>query len=308
MSAGRMDENSGILSDAINQPDAILLASLFDAIGDGDVEEVKSLLDNGANANGVGRGGSTPLLKATGNRYLNREVSTIQEIVKLLLDHGADPTIADEEGRTPLHEVSVRSARNFQIRKEEDSQKVSDNMQAIQDMATSFIKLGASVNSPDKRSDTPLLEAVSQGSVGLVKMFLENGALVNQAGHNGETPLSIASEERHIEVVKLLKKAIAYIQVKALHELIPGVTVELLKLTVLTTTPWYIKPNDIDISGDLDNYGTTPPQETEFRGSSETCSLITDLEEQAGFADNPAATMDTPPLGGLDDGTTDAVS
>lgn len=65
---------------------------LFQAIFDGDLEDVRTALKNGANPNAESIHGATPLILAVRN----------PEIVKLLLAAGADPNRTSRSGSTPL--------------------------------------------------------------------------------------------------------------------------------------------------------------------------------------------------------------
>ena len=49
-----------------------------------------------------------------------------------------------------------------------------------------------------------LIEASSDGNLGLVKLLLTNGANVNVQNNNGQTALIWASQRGHLEVIKLL--------------------------------------------------------------------------------------------------------
>jgi ankyrin repeat protein len=70
-------------------------ADLFDAVEDGDLKEVKSALNQGADVNAMNAYGWTPLMVASLNDY------TV--IVKLLLESGADANVKDDEGSTALN-------------------------------------------------------------------------------------------------------------------------------------------------------------------------------------------------------------
>ena len=67
---------------------------LLEAARKGDLIEVQTALEKGANPNAKNNNGRTPLHKAAQEGHV--------EIVKMLLESGADPRIADNDGRIPL--------------------------------------------------------------------------------------------------------------------------------------------------------------------------------------------------------------
>jgi eukaryotic-like serine/threonine-protein kinase len=67
---------------------------LLTAISKGDINQVRSALDGGANVNEPGRDGVTPLIAAVANERL--------DAAELLIEHGADVNLADSNRNTPL--------------------------------------------------------------------------------------------------------------------------------------------------------------------------------------------------------------
>ncbi len=71
-----------------------------------------------------------------------------------------------------------------------------------------LINHGANVN-PDPISNSPLIGAISSGSVELVQMLLNAGAITDFTwGHFNYSPLTFAQSfgESHVEIVRLLEK------------------------------------------------------------------------------------------------------
>jgi len=75
-------------------------SELGDAAWHNKVEEVKTLLANGADVNYIDKFGDTALMRASS--------SGNAEVVKILLDHGADVNIQDNYGKTALKVASKR--------------------------------------------------------------------------------------------------------------------------------------------------------------------------------------------------------
>jgi ectoine hydroxylase-related dioxygenase (phytanoyl-CoA dioxygenase family) len=70
------------------------MSALFEAVKDGDIDEIERLLEQGANPNAIGESRETLLHEAVRLR--------LSKAVALLLAHGADFTITDALGRRPL--------------------------------------------------------------------------------------------------------------------------------------------------------------------------------------------------------------
>ncbi|WP_326997444.1 ankyrin repeat domain-containing protein [Crocosphaera watsonii] len=80
----------GIKMDSINK----LNEELLQATKDGDLEVVKSLVDQGADVNVKDKENATPLMRSVSRNY--------QAIVKLLIEQGAHVNAINDWGYTPL--------------------------------------------------------------------------------------------------------------------------------------------------------------------------------------------------------------
>jgi ankyrin len=145
-------------------------------------DEVRCLLDRGAQINAATIDGHTPLYIASEHGHY--------EAVLLLLEKGADPNKAASSGETPLYAAT-------------------DNKHY--DVARLLLEKGADPNKEDCADYTPLYNAAEYGHYETVRLLLDKGADPNKAGGladigfcNDAAPLYIASHYGHYEVVRLL--------------------------------------------------------------------------------------------------------
>ena len=69
-----------------------------------------------------------------------------------------------------------------------------------------MIQAGANVNAVDDRKLTPLMWAILEGHVHIVKLLLNADAKVNVANKNGKSTYTIAKESNNPEIIKLIAK------------------------------------------------------------------------------------------------------
>jgi len=173
------------------------------AAAKGDARIVRLLLDAGADIGarafvGVTFHGGTPLHMAARANHV--------EIIKLLLQAGTDVNIrsgknqVDTIGYTPLH--SACEAGRFEA-------------------AECLIQAGADVNMKETETGdelTPLILAVQEGHLNIVKLLLDNNADVNLSTKYGIYPIDFAagfrSEEGSFEIVSLLVEHKAKLDLK----------------------------------------------------------------------------------------------
>jgi ankyrin repeat protein len=147
------------------------------AVGRGDEEVARLLLDAGADPNRPGERGVTPLCLAARQGHVG--------VADLLISAGA--VVSPPGKTTALHEaVQARHA----------------------DMAGFLLSRGAEINAFDERGNTPLFYAVETraGTPGLdlVRLLLEAGATADARRAGGETPLLAAVETGKREEAALL--------------------------------------------------------------------------------------------------------
>tara|TARA_R100001530_G_scaffold135802_2_gene113987 strand:+ start:1174 stop:1629 length:456 start_codon:yes stop_codon:yes gene_type:complete len=140
---------------------------LFDACTEGDIDEVESLIENGADVNAVDE-----YFSSTALMHVSRHGNV--KIANLLINKGADVNVYDGGGWTAL----MHASRHGNVK-----------------IANLLIKKGADVNAN-----------VGDVNVGDVNVGDVN-ANVDDFIIYGDTSLRIAVENQEIEIIKLLVKA-----------------------------------------------------------------------------------------------------
>lgn len=153
--------------------------ALIKASYEGETQDVKLLLDAGANPNIGNNFGETALMRASVKGHV--------EIIKLLLDAGAEVNARENRFRnTALMSVSFEG----QVK-----------------AAKLLLDAGANPNLSNKGNNTALMLAARYGRVEIVKLLLAAGAEVNARENYDVTPLMLASKYGSSEIVKLLLDA-----------------------------------------------------------------------------------------------------
>ena len=151
------------------------------------MEEIRALIEYGADVNIQDNNGQTPLYHACDKN--NADLAT------LLLNHGANVDIKDHFGRTPLHRTCY------------------DNNLRI----TAFlIEHGADVNIQNVRGGTPLYAACRHNNAELVTLLLREDTQVNIRSNYGNAPLSLACFMNNHEIIPLLLNAGAEVDLSLL--------------------------------------------------------------------------------------------
>jgi hypothetical protein len=155
------------------EEDARGITPLFIAVGDGNLEIARALLDFGADVKFTAENGRTPLMQI--------DDDATPELVQLLLSYKARVNVSDEDGNTPL----ILAAG-----------EVEDEVLKL------LIEAGADVNAANKSGHTALMRAAWEEDVEHVRMLLAAGADVNAKNDEGETAWDLAAED---DVVKLIE-------------------------------------------------------------------------------------------------------
>ena len=179
----------------------------------GKVDEVKRLLEAGADVNQAQDTGWTGLMwAARGNR---------PEVLQVLKDRGGDLYAQNKFGSTPLHAAAHWGS-------EECTKLLLGWMEADKidttnafgwtalhwagkgghpEAAALLIKAGAKVNARNMKGNTPLHEACHNGKLEIMQTLLDNGSDVHAKTNDGETPLHIAAYLGFVDACNVLLKA-----------------------------------------------------------------------------------------------------
>jgi ankyrin repeat protein len=184
-------------SQDVNARDSRGATPLMYAAAFGNAEQVKLLLESGADVNAQNAFHATALIWAGGDAVKSR----------MLIEHGADVNVRTQQERTPLMAAAKRNGNGALVRL--------------------LLEKGADVKTP---GDTPLIQAAQSGDVEIMRTLIERGANVNCISPRlGETPLMYAAASDNVEAVRLLlaKGANPNAGLKKMKRLIGGSTVDM---------------------------------------------------------------------------------
>ena len=160
------------------------------------------LIEKGARIEGKSVRGDTPLHFAS---------MRCPDVTRLLLEYGADPNVETVSGKTPLT-LAAGSGQDKNIKLLADAGAIVDhkvsmagrtalhhacmNMFLMSSVAT-LLEAGADIEAKTKDSEmTPLMLAVDNANLRLVKFLVEAGADIEVTDALGRTALQIAVEHR----------------------------------------------------------------------------------------------------------------
>ena len=180
---------------------------LIDAVKSGNLIEVQTLLDNGAEVSATDKGGSSPLVwaAAKGN----------SDIVQMLISHGANVNAHSGSSVRPLTNAAYNCHVGIAEMLIADGADVNKGalcyaaLGGCAEVASILIAHGANVNASDNDSDTgesggSLACAVMDGHADVAEVLLAHGADVNARDNSGITPLMDAAKFGHADVAELL--------------------------------------------------------------------------------------------------------
>lgn len=148
-------------------------------------DQMKVLLEAGADVNAVDNDGNTPLQLLCARERSGIDEWVFETMVKVLLDHGADAKGVNKDGNSNLHNV------------------IDNNFPSLK-VIELLIKHGADVQAVDKHGDTPLRKALNKKNSSILKLLVEAGADTNIIGEDGSTPLLHLASLGEKELVRKL--------------------------------------------------------------------------------------------------------
>ena len=227
---------------------------LVAALCNGHIQVANLLVQHGANLDGQGKNGRTPLhhviitwlgksRKTVVGPDLNSQQSNFtshdrhHEAVRVLLDHGANVNAEDEWGRSPLQIVLKHSSINddslslvqllakhdADVNKQDGNRITPLHVAAYRqhlELVRVLLDNGASVDAKNIWGSTPLYELLyyhntSDNVVRIVQLLVERGANVNTPNKGLWTPLHLASQRQCLELVRVLFDLGASVNVEA---------------------------------------------------------------------------------------------
>jgi uncharacterized protein len=159
-----------------SEPDEEDVEALLEAAGEGDLEEVRRLVQQDRrllNANGVW----TPLTAASEQGQV--------EVIRYLLDEGAQVNLRDRSGDSALDEVCYHGQL---------------------EAASLLLAHGADAAAAGDEGDTPLMLASARGHTNVVALLLAHGCgdINRQTTEYGRTAVHSASWNGYVRVVRAL--------------------------------------------------------------------------------------------------------
>ena len=217
------------------QPDILSLFAL-----NGDVEGVETMLDRGADVNGVDSNGNTALTQSLQNFHFALALELIDkgarsdlgdgregcmtlavirgniDVVKALLAHGAAadksnyPTVENASAIGDFEIVKLLVAHGANVNRKD----VLDGNAVLQAVNTGNVQLlryllghGGNPNVREQDGQTPLTSTITRGHEEMIPILLQHGADIRQVNGEGYTALDLASDGWHPATVKILKAA-----------------------------------------------------------------------------------------------------
>ncbi|GAB1321031.1 Clr5 domain-containing protein [Madurella fahalii] len=178
---------------------------LHDTSMGGNLDLATALLEQGANANCVARGGMTPLHYAASRGDVG--------FVRLLMSYGANLNAVTDKGQSVLlFAVGGTDMVPYANQNRGGSDSHTDDatirvINALYDSPVGWARLRQALAQADKDGVTPLMLAAKNGFTNTVIMFLQRGALPDVRDHAGHTALKYAASGNHRHLVRLLLEA-----------------------------------------------------------------------------------------------------
>jgi len=146
---------------------------LDNAVLQGNLSLLKSLIKEGYNINSIDKYGRTVIYNAI--------MKGFQDIVVQLCLAKANVNNQDKNGKTPLHFASIYNQL---------------------EIAKTLIQYGADVNLKDENGNTPIFDAIfnSKGNTGIILLLKENNARYLDPNNYGVSPKELAEKIANFDV------------------------------------------------------------------------------------------------------------
>lgn len=148
-----------------------------------------------------------------------------KRLLQVILNEGVDPNRLDNQGNTPLmwgvgksglsrtrdvecFEFLLASGADINTKSKDYENSVLNQVASYGNarLINELIKHGATIDTRNKRGQTPLHTAVEAENIDVVEVLLKHGANTSVADNNNETPLDIAKRMDFPEIQKLLNE------------------------------------------------------------------------------------------------------
>lgn len=189
-----------------------LVVELSHYVLNNDLEEVKRILNKGANVNGIDEFGGNALSTAAFKANI--------EIVRILLEAGANPNLISDgdDGDPPLWFansaevtkllIDAGANTNFQNSSGDTILIITARRWGAFKKMKVLLENGADTNIKDNEGKTALMYAAKdKDNLEKVKLLIEFGADINTKDNDGNTALSLAREVGSTKIAKLLVEA-----------------------------------------------------------------------------------------------------
>ncbi len=218
-----------------------MVRALFEAARDGDLEQLRAAMRNGASVNDATQKGLTVLMVAahcghealvaellaqgadvdardgTGSSALLRSATLGHaSVVRLLLEQGADLSAAKDTGTTALHRaareghtaiVALLVDRGMHVDCRNSWLATPLLLAATwgrAEVVQQLLDYGADLEATDLQGCTAVLRAAHWGRAGIMAVLIKAGANVNVQDRDGNSPLLLAARRGNADVVSML--------------------------------------------------------------------------------------------------------
>lgn len=147
---------------------------LLGTVKNNKIDEVRTLLDSGADVNTIDKKGYTAIMYALENDNL--------DMIKIILKYKPDLGLVNAEGNMPLMIANSPEAVNM------------------------LVEAGARIDKFNEKRNNPLLNAARKKDIKTIEALLKNGAKTEIRNSRNQTPLLLAIMDKRVDAAKILIK------------------------------------------------------------------------------------------------------